>query len=67
MFSDDQILDAALELVAASGPSAATIAAISGAIGVSAAWEDYHRRSESGATVAPVLVIQVGNAPEGKR
>ena len=34
MFSDDQILDAALELVAASRPSAATIAAISGAIGL---------------------------------
>lgn len=44
MFSDDQILDAALDLVAACGPNAATIAAISGAIGVSVG-SIYHRFS----------------------
>ena len=33
----------------------------------SAAWEDYRRRAESGETVAPILVVQVGNAPTGKR
>jgi type III restriction enzyme len=33
----------------------------------SAAWEEYRRRSQSGETVAPILVIQVGNAPEGRR
>jgi type III restriction enzyme len=33
----------------------------------SVSWEDYRRRSQSGETVTPILVIQVGNAPDGRR
>jgi type III restriction enzyme len=31
-----------------------------------AAWDDYRRRSGSGEGVAPILVIQVGNAPQAR-